>query len=650
MKKIQFVLIFVLTVLFAGAQKEKAILTIDDNPVSKSDFEYVFKKNNEDENITKQDLDEYMELFINYKLKVKEAEELGMDTAASFVKELNGYRNQLAAPYLIDKQVKEELIIEAYDRMKIELGASHILIKVDFDALPEDSLAAYQEALNIRNQILEGANFEKTARLLSSDPSVKTNSGDLGYFTVFQMVYPFETAAYNTAVGDISMPVRTRFGYHLIKVTDRRPARGEVRVAHILIMSNDKMKPEQRDNAKMKIYEIYGKLENGEDFEILARQFSDDKGSAQKGGELPMFGPGKMIAEFEEVSFDLNEVGEISEPFTTQYGWHIVMLLEHREIGTFEELEPTIEKKLKRDSRGKLSKSAFIEARKKEYDFKEYPENLKPFSDWVDSSIFNGNWKINPDWKTGKTLFSIAKTKYKQSDFLTYLHERMPRIKSKGIKNPSIQSFIDMQYKSFENSSVMNYEKSHLEEKYPEFKALMNEYHDGILLFELSDKKLWSRATTDTLGLMEFYEVHKNEYMWQERAEASVYKSIDKKTAKQVQDWVKTGIENDSILAMINIDSQLNLVIEEGVFSREDNAVLNNLVWTVGVSEISESNGQYVFTNITALRSPEPKSLNENKGVMISEYQKYLEAEWIAELRAKYFYVVNKEVLYSIAD
>lgn len=651
MKNLQFILLFLLTALIADAQKDKVILTIDNEPIYKSEFEYVFKKNNDDDFISKQDLDEYMELFINYKLKVKEAEEMGMDTASAFVKELNGYRNQLAAPYLIDKEVNEELIKEAYERMKTELRASHILIKVDADAIPQDTLAAYNEALNVRNQIVGGASFEKTARLLSSDPSVKSNSGDLGYFTVFQMVYPFETAAYNTPVGEVSMPVRTRFGYHLIKITDRRPARGEVKVAHILVLSNDKMKPEQRDNAKQKIYEIYKKIETGSDFAVMARQYSDDKGSAQKGGELPLFGPGKMIPEFENVAFGLQEIGSISEPFTTQYGWHIIKLLEHKNIGTFDELKPTLEKKLKRDSRGKLSKKAFIAERKIEYNFKEYPKNLEPFYTWVDTSIFFGAWKVKSNWETGKTLFSIAKVKYKQSDLIDFMVKSMARSKTiKPTHSSSIEAYVDQQYKLFVNRSIMNYEKSHLEEKYPEFKALMNEYHDGILLFELSDKKVWGKATSDTLGLQEFYEERKSEYMWPERVEAIVYKSIDNETAKKVQNWLKEGLENDSISAIVNSDSQLNLVIEEGVFAKEDNPAINTITWEKGISEISEINGQFVFVNILEIRNPEPKTLDEIKGIMISEYQKYLEAKWISELRAKYHYVVNKEVLYSVAD
>lgn len=650
MKNVQFFLLFILTSLIVNGQKDKVIITINEDPVFKSEFEYVFKKNNDDDTITRLELDEYMELFINYKLKVKEAEDLGMDTVESFVRELNGYRNQLAAPYLIDTKVNEELILEAYERMKIEIRASHILIKVADDALPEDTLAAYQEALNVRTQLVGGSEFEKTARLLSSDPSVKTNSGDLGYFTVFQMVYPFENAAYKTEVGDISMPVRTRFGYHVIKVTDKRTARGEVKVAHIVVLSNDKMKPEQRENAKMKIYEISLKLDNGDDFALLAKQYSDDKGSAQKGGELPMFGPGKMIAEFENVSYGLENVGDISEPFETQYGWHIVKLLDKRNIGTFAELEPTIKKKLKRDSRGKLSKKAFIAERKKEYNFKEYPKNLEPFYTWVDSSIYYNNWKTKADWETDNTLFSIAKTKYTQNDFIDYLKIGMEKSKIKRPTNPSVRSYVDEKYKLFVDRSVMNYEKAHLEEKYPEFRALMNEYHDGILLFELSDKKVWSRATKDTLGLQEYYESRKDEQMWPERADASIYKAIDKETADKVLNWINSGLDNDSITANVNSDSQLNLVLENGIFTAEDDPVLGEISWTSGISEIKEINGQFVFVNIYEIRKPEPKSLDETKGIVISEYQKYLEAEWISELRAKYPHEVNKDVLYSIAD
>ncbi|RLD23822.1 MAG: hypothetical protein DRI54_06890, partial [Bacteroidetes bacterium] len=269
---------------------------------------------------------------------------------------------------------------------------------------------------------------------------------------------------------------------------------------------------------------------------------------------------------------------------------------------------------------------------------------------WVDSSIYYNTWKTKAEWETGNTLFSIAKIKYTQKDFIEYLKMGMAKSKLKKPTNPSLRSYVDQKYKLFVDRSVMNYEKAHLEEKYPEFRALMNEYHDGILLFELSDNKVWSRATTDTTGLKEFYESHKNEHMWPERAEASIYKSIDKATADKVLAWVNSGLDNDSIRANVNRDSQLNLVLESGIFTAEDDPVLSEISWSSGISEIKELNGQFVFVNISEIRKPEPKSLDETKGIVISEYQKYLENEWISELRAKYPYEVNKDVLYSIAD
>ena len=297
-----------------------------------------------------------------------------------------------------------------------------------------------------------------------------------------------------------------------------------------------------------------------------------------------------------------------------------------------------------------MSKKAFISERKKEYNFKEYPKNLEPFYTWVDSYIYYNAWKTKAEWDTDNTLFSIAKAKYTQKDFIEYLKVGMQKSKIKKPTNPSIKSYVDQKYKAFVDRSVMNYEKAHLEEKYPEFKALMNEYHDGILLFELSDQKVWGRATSDTLGLQEFYEIHKDERMWAERADASIYKSIDKATADKVLAWVNSGLDNDSIMANVNSDSQLNLVLENGIFTPEDAPVLSEVSWSPGISEIKEINGQFVFVNIIEIRNPEPKSLDETKGIVISEYQKYLETEWISDLRAKYPYEVNKDVLYSIAD
>ena len=648
MRKFQLLFVAFIITLSVKAQNE-TILTIDGEAVTKSEFEYVFKKNNNDELITQEELDEYMELFINYKLKVKEAEDLGLDTVPSFVKELDGYRNQLAAPYLTNSKVDEKLVEQAYERMKTEVRASHLLIKISENAAPEDTLVAYNKIADIKARIVsKEINFADAAAKYSEDPSAKTNKGDLGYFTAFQMVYPFENAAYNTEINEISNIIRTRFGYHILEVTDKRKSKGEVRVAHIVIVSNEKMKPQEQQRAQTKIDEIYVKIEKGEDFALLAKQFSDDKGSAQRGGELPMFGPGKMVPEFEEVAFNLENIGDVSEPFKSRFGWHIVKLLEVKKLESFEELKPIIEKKIQRDSRSQLSREAFIQDRIKEYGMKEYSKNLTPFYTLVDSTMYTNTWKVDPEWKLSKTLFTIGKSKYLQSEFAAFLQLKTRRTKPNTKTDMPIVTFVNNSYEDFKNNSVMEYEKSRLEEKYPDFKSLLQEYHDGILLFELSDQKVWKKATKDSLGLDAFYQEHKMENSWPDRVEAHIYKSINEDIAKQVQKMLSDSISTDSIVKITNHDSELNLIIDEGLFAKDDEEVFSKVEWKRGMSEIVLINSQFIFVNVTDVLLPAPKSLDEAKGLYISNYQESLEADWIISLRQKYTVEINKEVLYTI--
>jgi peptidyl-prolyl cis-trans isomerase SurA len=649
MKRISLLIVATFFIFNLNAQNE-TILTIDGENVSKLDFEYVFKKNNTNTAITTEELDEYMELFINYKLKVREAEDLGMDTMPTFVKELQGYRAQLAAPYLTDSKVDEALIVEAYDRLKQEVRASHILIKVSPDAAPQDTLAAYQQIEEIRNELIAtNGDFDAVAANKSQDPSAKKNKGDLGYFTAFQMVYPFENAAFNTPVNEISGVVKTRFGYHILKVTDKRPSRGELKVAHIVIVDNDNMTKAQQAKAKIKIDEIYAKVENGADFSLLAKQFSDDKGSASSGGVLPVFGPGKMVPEFEDQAYKLEKPGDICEPFKSRFGWHVIKLIDVIPLPSFEELEPTIKMKVERDSRSTLSKKAFVQQRMKEIGIKEYEKNLNPFYTWVDSSVFYGKWTVDPSWKMSKPLFTLAKTKYTQTDFANYLLNQMRKSKKRNMQTMPVITFVNNMYGQFRETMVIQYTDDHLEEDYPDFRALMQEYHDGILLFELSDQKVWRKATTDSIGIDTYYQEHKFENMWPERAEGLVYKSLDEKICKQVKQWVSDSLSIDTIMQRVNINSQLNLVIDKGPFTKEGNEVFTKIQWQRGLSEIVLINNQFVFANITDILLPSPKSLDEARGYYISNYQDQLESEWIASLRAKYPVEVNKEVLYSIA-
>lgn len=635
---------FVLTLLsligalWLQAQNE-VIMTINDDEITKLEFENIFKKNNRDSVITKESLDEYVELFINFKLKVKEAEELGYDTIPELISELAGYRRQLARPYLVDSKLSDDLLQEAYDRMKEEVRASHILVKAE----EGDTLNAYNHIMELRERIMNGEDFDEVAKKESEDPSAKSNSGDLGYFSSLQMVYPFESMAYNTPVGEISQPVRTRFGYHLIKVTDKRPARGEIKVAHILVKSALNDPRNKQDAAKAKIEEIHTKLKNGEEFSQMASQFSDDKSSAKKGGELPWFGTGKMIEDFEDEAFRLTENGQISEPFQTSYGWHIIKRIDYRDIRSFDEMKSQLKAKVGKDVRSELTRKSFLNKMKKEYGFTSFEENIKAAEALVDTSILRSQWKFKRSDEYSKPIYKLGESTAYQNDYLEHLMRTQRRN-----NETDLNVYLDTKRKSFEDQFITKYENNRLEEKYPEFKALMKEYRDGVLLFELTDKKVWTKAVNDTTGLESFYEANKNKFMYDDRVDATIYTCKDEKIAKQAKKLVKQNMESADINKAINADSQLNITIISDLYEKNDHEIFDNIPFKKGVSKTYKLNGQYVFVNIKDVLPEQPKPLNEARGLITASYQNHLEDLWIKELRSKYTVKVNRDVLYSI--
>lgn len=651
-----YVLTFAITCCHMVAQAQtsadQVLMTVAGKNITKSEFEAIYhKNNNKSASADSKSLQDYLELFINFKLKVREAEELGLDTVAAFKNELEGYRKQLAAPYLTDNEVNDMLLKEAYDRMKKDVRASHILIKCDAAALPKDTLIAYNKAIAARNRILKGEDFSKVARELSEDPSAKDNGGDLGYFTSMQMVYTFETAAFNAETNKVSMPVRTRFGYHIILKTDERPNQGQITVAHIMVKTPQKdaaVKDTSKTDPKAKIDEMYAKIKAGADFAEMAKQFSDDKGSAKKGGELPMFGTGRMVIEFEKAAFALKNDGDMSMPIQTQYGWHIIKRLSKKELGSFDELKPELKAKIGKDSRSQNGKESMIAKIKKQYNFKENLKLRDEFVKVMDTTFFDAKWKHEAAAKLNKdALFSIGEKTYSQKDFAMYLENHQ----SKRAKTDFTLLVKDM-YKEFVNESCLGYEESKLASKYPEFKALLQEYRDGILLFDLTDKNVWSKAVKDTTGLKAFYEENKSKYMWDTRAEATVYKCATEKVAadvrKMLKDKAKKKYTNDDILKAINKDSQLNLNIETGKYSKGDNDIVDKFEWKKGLSANSTVDKQVVFVDFENIIAPTNKSIAEAKGLITADYQNYLEKQWIASLRNKYQFSVDKAVLSTV--
>lgn len=647
MKNIVLILSLLISCL-SWSQKDPVVMTVNGNEVTKSEFLQVYLKNNDDPKYDKASLDEYMELYKKFKLKVAEAEALGYDTVPSLVRELDGYKKQLARPYLVDSSKNKELVSEAYERMKTEIKASHILVKVDQGASPEDTLMAYNKIIKLKKRIEDGESFGKVAMSSSEDPSAKQNKGDLGYFTAFQMVYPFESAAYNTAVGEISNPVRTKYGYHILKIADKRPARGTISAAHIMVVAPKDAAASDIQNAEKKIDEIYEKLQSGESFEKLARLYSDDQGTKNKGGRLPAFGSGtnqRMVPEFEDAAFQLTEDGAYSKPFQTDYGFHIVKRLNFEPLASFDEMKDELQNKVNRGARGQQTQKSFIQKLKANNKFKDKGEkHLDWFYTHVDSSIFRGKWEA-PALDKNKWMFKYNKGKYDMQSFLTYLdnHQRS--------RPMSVEQFVNNKYKLWQDEIIIEDEKSRLEDKYPAYKALLQEYHDGVLLYEIMKDKVWDKAIKDTTGLQTFFSNNNEKYQWPDRIEATIFSSDKKNMIDSALSMSKIdSLSLKDILNAINKDSQLNINGEKGKYIQSKTNFLSGRSFREGSNEIFEFEGKYYLVIVESFLPAGNKSLAEARGSAIQDYQEHLEKEWLESLRKKHKVVVNEEVLYSLGE
>lgn len=650
MKKRLLVALSFLLTLQLSAQQDPTVLEIDGQKVTKSEFLQIYLKNNNNPKYDQQSLDDYMELFKKFKLKVAEAEALGYDTIPKLKKELAGYRKQLSQPYLVDSAENKALVQQAYERMKVEIRASHILIKVDENASPEDTLKAYNRIMALRKRIENGEDFNTVAKSKtgSEDKSVEKNNGDLGYFTAFQMVYPFEEAAYTTPVGKISMPVRTRFGYHLIKVTDKRPARGTMKAAHIMIAVPKDAPQDEMESAQKKVNEIYAKLKAGESFAALAEEYSEDGQTASKGGELPAFGTGtqtRMVPEFEDAAFALKNDGDIAEPIKTDFGYHIIKRIQLIPLRSFDELKKEIQTKVNKDERANITQNSFIAKLKKSYHFKDtYKSTNKEFIASIDTNYTKGKWTA-ASITTDKPMFTLDGKKFTQKQFAQYLEKNY-----RGVKGGDSKTIVAKQYAAWQKAEILGYEESKLETKYPEFKALMKEYHDGILLYEVMTDKVWNKGIKDTTGLKEYFAKNNSKYTWGQRYDAYVYECKTQDIANQVSAMLMKSdtISSKTILAKINKESELNLKVKTGKLEVENTPYLKGQALKTGVNMPYKYDDKYYVVKVKEIIAPAQKTLTEAKGPATSDYQAYLEQEWLTEIAAKHPIKVNKEVLYSL--
>ena len=527
MKKIEIVFLTVILTMtgIIYAQKDNYLIIVGKDTVSKEEFIRTYQKNSSLEKATEKDLREYLDLYTNFKLKVIDGVERQVDTSANFKRELNSYRNQSAEQYLVDKEVTQELIDEAYEHAKYDVRASHILISCT-TTQPADTLAAYKKALEIRDKVMKKEmTFKEAAKKYSDDPSARDrkgrtgnlvpgNNGDLGYFTVFNMIYPFETAVYNTPVEKISMPIHTSFGYHLIYVTDKIPAVESISISQIYIADTLAKEGKMSDSTKLKINEIQKKLKaKSASFEDLVMIYSDDKGTAveTKKGEVKAFAPQRRPGDFVKACLSLKP-GEVSAPVATHDGWFIIKLKEIKNTEITDDYKYGLKNRIQRDNRAFKSKESLVEKLKKEYDFKDNDSQkvVEFFSNNIPQEYMQST-KIELEELSGinslPPMFTFADQKITALDYAKYIK------RFQGVSNiPDIKKFIEEKYSLFVNETILKYENEHLEEKYPEFKLLVEEYHDGMVLYEITSAEVWLKAVKDSVGLENFYETVKHKY------------------------------------------------------------------------------------------------------------------------------------------
>jgi len=632
-----FAFIALMTAVFTQAQNPHTLVSIGDNKYNIEEFDFIYGKNNSYSEEPKSKK-EYVDLFVNYKLKVHEAMAQGMDTMPSFLKEFNYYKDELAKPYLSDKSVTEKLKKEAYDRLTKEIHASHILIRVPKSATPEDTIKAHNKIKDLYDRVKAGENFGELAAQYSEDPSAAKNQGDLGYFSGFMMVYPFESAAYNTPAGEISNIIRTDFGYHIIQVHDIRENRGELRTAHIMQMFPQNSPDNVVTEKKAKIDSVYQLVLKGEDFGTLAQNFSEDRNSARNNGELPWFGSGRMIPEFSEPAFNLDSIGSISQVIRTPYGFHIIKLLEKRGVKSFDEMKDEISNRISRDERAFQEKKVVIDRLKKEYNYTPNNDIIEKMTEKLLSDVslpLNDFYKAFDD--TSLEIATLDNYKILLSDFIAKLKLNKEFERNKYNAFPkAIESFID--------DEILAYEKGKLEDKYPDYKYLVQEYHDGLLIFEISQKEIWNKASEDSVGIVNYYNSHKAQYYFPEKLTGKALFAKDKKTLGMAKKMILDNpeISTDSLKQTLGKDA---IKVLEREFEKGEFKAIDAQIW-----KDKKSNGKvdeeypyiYAWGKTT---EKQPKDFNETKGQVIADYQTEIEKGWLTSLKEKFEPQVNLKAL-----
>ncbi len=737
-------------------KKDSVILKLGEKPIYASEFKYLYEKNinNRDSLYEKSSVENYLDLFVAYKLKVSEAINQGIDTTDNFQREHETYKDILAKPYLIDPQKLEQLSREAYQRLQAEVRVSHVLLRVAQEANPADTLKVYQQMKEIQQKARNGADFASLAQEFSQDPSVANNGGDLGYFTALQMVYPFESQAYQTPVGEISDVFRTPYGYHILQVEDRRPNRGITQIAHIMVQLPQEAENETTEKAKRRIEEVYQQLQQGKNWETLCIKYSDDSTSKYQGGKLPEFNVGEVIPSIEQAAYQLKRVGEYSQPTRTPYGWHIFKLISRKPIPAYEEMETSIKQQVSKDQRYQSAKLVLLSRLRDEYNLRENTEVYQKAINYIDKRLPQATWSIpNETGLDEEILFTlnsknIGQKAYSLRDFFKFIF----RSQTEKPALTNLEYITQLYYKDFLEKSLLDFEQENLPYKYPDYVRLVNEYREGSMLFQMMTEEVWEKAIQDTTGSKAFFKKNRQNYRWNQRATADIYVLRNKETLNQLKTYLAKNIypvanlqidnlyfdKNDQTLSeesvksikqaaqILKADQELvlevighadpaenkdmaekridpvvkylgfegvpsnRIIIKDfgftrpiskddrgknrrvefkiytrdkkqlekifpasaevlsGTFEKGDNSYLDQLNWAPGSYTLDGKDQKIVYIEINDIKEPRLKEYDEARGYVITDYQKYLEEKWLAELRQKYPVEINQTVVQEL--
>lgn len=642
------IVIVFLSLSAIGQSSDEILFSVEDIEVPVSEFKHIYEKTNGDEaDYSEESVREYLDLYINFKLKVKKAFDMGLHENAKIKRELKGYRDQLAASYLTDKQIKDKLIREVYNRQQKDREVSHILFGMGRNKTPEDTLKAYNRAMSVYDRLKKGEDFAELAKQFSADKSTVGQGGYLGYVTAMlpNGFYEVENAIYNTAVGEVSTPVKSDAGYHIIKVHDQRPARGTMEIAHILAMK-DEDKPGQ---AEKRIREIYQELEKGALFEKLSRERSDDQKTAKKGGYIGKISIGQYEEAFEDAAYSLNEDGAYSEPIETSVGWHIIKRVSKSEMPSLENSYRYIESQIVRNGRFQIAENALIKQVRQNSKIEVKEDLLGSFiNEKLDSTLTTYRWTAPKDRpNTAVLIFDEGASTFTLRDFILFMMKSARERVSLG-KSMDYKEVAHSLFEGFIDESCLRHEESRLEEKHPEFAALMKEYREGILLFEATKANVWDKASKDSVGIQRYFNENRDGYAWEERAKVMQYTvySSDPLEAQEIRNKAM-DMSDKALLEQYNTENRTLLTSTEMIIEKSNEDQLERIEWQVGSLSPLKRQGEqaHSFKKITEILPARLKTLEESKGYVVADYQDALEKDWVKELKDEYKVNVRKKAL-----